>query len=60
MEKSGKEQRYGDQWAETVVCKRSSLAPEQLQSDGRFALALMLAMMAVAGLNMVGLLVLMQ
>jgi uncharacterized RDD family membrane protein YckC len=60
MEKSGKEQRYGDQWAETVVCKRSSLAPEQLQSDGRFALALMLAMMADAGLNMVGLLVFMQ
>ncbi|HWY19914.1 MAG TPA: RDD family protein [Candidatus Acidoferrum sp.] len=58
MQKNFKEQRYGDQWADTVVCKRSSLAPDQLRGDGRFVLALMLAVMADAGLNMVGLLIL--
>ena len=56
MQKSLQEQRHGDQWAKTVVCKRSTLAPEQLRSDGRFFLALMLAVMADAALLMIGLL----
>jgi uncharacterized RDD family membrane protein YckC len=60
MQKSLKEQRYGDEWADTVVCKRSSVAADQLRSEGRFVLGLMLAMMADAALTMVGLLVVMN
>jgi uncharacterized RDD family membrane protein YckC len=57
MQKSAKEQRYGDEWAGTVVCKRSAVAPEQLRSGGRFVLGLMLGTMADAALIMIGLLV---
>jgi len=57
MQKSLKEQRHGDEWAHTVVCKRSTVAPELLRSNGRFLLALMLSMMADAALLMIGLLV---
>jgi hypothetical protein len=55
--KEVKERRHGDEWAGTVVCKRSSVAPDQLRGDGRFALALMMGMMADAALLMIGLLV---
>ena len=47
-------QRYGDQWAHTVVCKRFQIRPENLRSGGRFALALFLAMAADALLLMIG------
>jgi len=47
-------QRYGDQWAHTVVCERSSLAPEKLRGMGRFAVALLFALIADAGLIMTG------
>jgi uncharacterized RDD family membrane protein YckC len=57
MQKSVKEQRHGDEWASTIVCKRSSVAPEHLRSEGRFVLALMLSMMADAALLLIGLLV---
>ncbi len=57
MQKSMKEQRYGDEWAGTVVCKRSAVAPEQLRGGGRFVLGLMLGLMADAALIMIGLLV---
>jgi uncharacterized RDD family membrane protein YckC len=40
------EQRHGDKWAKTVVCKRSNLQPEQLRSGSRFAAVLFLAMAA--------------
>jgi uncharacterized RDD family membrane protein YckC len=56
MQKTPQEQRHGDEWAHTVVCKRSSLAPEKLGGTGRFILGLMLALMADAALAMVGLL----
>src|ERR1700733_13482229 len=52
------EQRYGDQWAHTVVTERGSVIPEQLRSDSRFVLALMLAVMTDAALGMIGLLIL--
>jgi uncharacterized RDD family membrane protein YckC len=58
MQKTYQEQRYGDQWAHTVVVKRASIIPEQLRSDGRFVVALMLAVMADAAVAMVGLLIL--
>ncbi len=57
MQKSVKEQRHGDEWAGTVVCKRSSVAPDQLRGGGRFVLALMLSVMADAAVLMIGLLV---
>jgi uncharacterized RDD family membrane protein YckC len=56
MQKTPQEQRHGDEWAHTVVCKRSNLAPEKLRGTGQFMLALMFAIMAEAALAMVGLL----
>ena len=58
MQKTYQEQRYGDQWAHTVVARRASVIPEQLRSDSRFVLALMLAVMANAALRIIGLLIL--
>jgi len=57
MQKSMKEQRYGDEWAGTVVCKRSAVSPERLRGGGRFVLGLMLGIMADAAATMIGLLV---
>lgn len=51
-----KMQRWGDVWAHTVVCKRSSVAPERLRSDSRFALGMTLALMADTAVRMLGLL----
>jgi hypothetical protein len=58
MQKTYQEQRYGDQWAHTVVTGRAGVIPEQLRSDGRFVLGLMLAVMTDAALAMIGLLAL--
>jgi len=46
----------GDEWAHTVVCKRSSLASERLRSDARLALGMTLALMADTAVRIVGLL----
>lgn len=46
MKKTPLRQRYGDKWANTVVVKRSSLAPSQLPSGLKFVLAFMIAVMA--------------
>jgi uncharacterized RDD family membrane protein YckC len=56
MKDSLKEQRMGDQWAHTVVCKRSSVPPDRLRTDARFALGMTLALMADTAVRMVGLL----
>jgi uncharacterized RDD family membrane protein YckC len=58
MQGSYQEQRYGDRWARTVVAKRANVIPEQLRSDGRFVVTLMLAVMTDAALGMIGLLIL--
>jgi len=58
MQGSYQEQRYGDRWARTVVAKRAKVIPEQLRSDGRFVVTLMLAAMTDAALGMIGLLIL--
>src|SRR5882762_1370854 len=34
MQKSPQQQRHGDEWAQTVVCKRSAVAPENLRGLG--------------------------
>ncbi|HWX55402.1 MAG TPA: RDD family protein [Verrucomicrobiae bacterium] len=41
MQKSPQQQRYGDQWAHTIVCKRALVSPQNLRSGGRFAVALL-------------------
>jgi uncharacterized RDD family membrane protein YckC len=56
MQKSPQMQRHGDEWAHTVVCKRSRIQPENQRTGGRFILALLFALMADAALIMVGLL----
>jgi uncharacterized RDD family membrane protein YckC len=58
MQGSYQEQRYGDRWARTVVAKRTNVIPEQLRSDGRFIVTLMLAVMSDAAVRMIGLLML--
>jgi uncharacterized RDD family membrane protein YckC len=58
MQGSYQEQRYGDRWARTVVAKRANVIPEQLRSDGRFVVTLMLAVMTDAAMGMSGLLML--
>ncbi len=52
MKSSPTEQRHGDKWAKTIVCKRSQLRPDQLRSGGRFAFMLVLAMALDAAVTM--------
>ena len=56
MQKTAQEQRHGDEWAHTVVCKRANAPRESLRGGGRFTMALLFAMMADAALVMTGLL----
>jgi uncharacterized RDD family membrane protein YckC len=56
MQKSVQEQRHGDEWAHTVVCKRSTVPPENLRGGGRFVVVLLFAAMADSALAMAGLL----
>ena len=46
MQGNMSQQRHGDRWAKTVVCKRSSLRPDQVRSGVRFAAMFALAMIA--------------
>ena len=57
MQKSPQQQRHGDEWAHTVVCKRSTVAPENLRGIGTFVATLLLAAMANIALLMSGLLI---
>src|SRR5258708_37280109 len=43
MQKSPQQQRYGDQWAHTLVAKRALIPPQSLRDGGRFAVPLLLA-----------------
>src|SRR5215218_7259470 len=36
MQKTALNQRHGDEWAKTIVCKRASLEPGQVRGPGRF------------------------
>jgi uncharacterized RDD family membrane protein YckC len=53
MQKNPQQQRHGDNWAHTIVCKRSAAPSESLRSGTRFVLALMLGAMADAALVMI-------
>src|SRR6266851_4800838 len=54
MQKSPQQQRHGDEWAHTVVCHRSKVAPQNLRGIGQFTLALFFAALADAALLIVG------
>ena len=54
MQKSVLEQRHGDEWAHTVVCRRSIVSQENLPSVGRFAVALVFALATDSALLMTG------
>lgn len=56
MQKSAKEQRHGDEWAGTIVCKRSLVPPQKLRGTGKFIMGLFLAIILYAALIMTGLL----
>jgi hypothetical protein len=57
MQKSVLEQRHGDEWAHTVVCKRSALPPENLRGFGHFAVALVFALAIYSALLLTSLLI---
>src|SRR5713101_1580153 len=46
MQGSPEQQRNGDEWAHTIVCKRFRVQRQNLRGGGRFVLALLLAAMA--------------
>jgi uncharacterized RDD family membrane protein YckC len=44
MQKTPQEQRHGDEWAHTVVCKRADAPSQSLGGNGRFLVVLFLAL----------------
>ncbi len=56
MKDTIEQQRHGDTWAHTIVCKRALLSKEKLRGGDRFVMALIFALMADAALLMIGLL----
>jgi uncharacterized RDD family membrane protein YckC len=57
MEKTPQEQRHGDDWAHTVVCRRSDIPPHNLRGGGQFMLALFFATLVDAALVIVGIVI---
>lgn len=57
MKESAQQQRHGDEWAHTVVCKRSEVKPENRRSAGHFVLALLLAAMVDSAFLLTGMLI---
>jgi uncharacterized RDD family membrane protein YckC len=55
MSGSPLQQRHGDKWFRTVVCKRSEVDPTRLRPGGRFVAALAIALLANAGFVGLGL-----
>jgi len=54
MQKNPQQQRHGDEWAHTVVCRRSNVAPQTLRGIGQFTLAFFFAILVDATLVIVG------
>lgn len=59
MQDTDEQQRHGDDWAHTVVCKRNLIRPDVLHGEDRFILAFLLALMANVAVRLLGFLVLM-
>jgi uncharacterized RDD family membrane protein YckC len=57
MQNSPMEQRLGDKWADTVVCKRADVPPTSLHGLDRFVVALFFAAIVDSALCMLGLLI---
>jgi len=57
MQDSPLEQRLGDKWAGTVVCRRADVPPISLRGLDRFVLALFFASIVDSALCMLGLLI---
>lgn len=55
MQKTPQQQRHGDEWAHTVVCRRSEVSSQHRRGAGQFVVALVLAAMADAALLLIGL-----
>jgi uncharacterized RDD family membrane protein YckC len=56
MQNTDQQQRHGDEWAGTVVCKRSRITPQNLRGESRFVVALLFAFIADSALMMTALL----
>jgi hypothetical protein len=54
MKRTPQEQRNGDRWAGTIVCKRSAVNLGSLRSGKRFLLVLFLAGLAEISFVMIG------
>lgn len=52
-----RQQRHGDSWAHTVVCKRALIPPEKRRGADRFVIALIFAFIAEAAFMMISLLI---
>jgi uncharacterized RDD family membrane protein YckC len=57
MQRTDQQQRYGDEWAHTIVCKRQLISPEKLRRADRFILGLFLALIVDSALMMLGFLI---
>jgi uncharacterized RDD family membrane protein YckC len=55
MQKNPQQQRHGDEWAHTIVCRRANIGQQNLRGIGQFALALFFAVLADTALIIVGL-----
>jgi len=51
-----RQQRHGDDWAHTIVCKRSLIPRDKLRGGDRFAIALVFALIADAAFAILGML----
>jgi hypothetical protein len=57
MRGTDQQQRYGDEWAGTIVCKESDVPEKSRRTIGRFVIGLMVGALLDIALLMVGLLV---
>jgi uncharacterized RDD family membrane protein YckC len=57
MRGTDQQQRYGDEWAGTIVCKKSDVPEKSRRTIGRFVIGLMVGALLDIALLMVGLLV---
>ena len=54
MKDDPRQRRYGDDWADTVVCKRADVPPQSRQDGARFLLGLMLGVFTDIAFLMLG------
>jgi uncharacterized RDD family membrane protein YckC len=57
MHNNPQHQRHGDTWADTIVCRRSEIEPQNLRGVGHFAMVFLLAAMADSILIITGMLI---